>query len=50
MAVRLFIDNLLPESRVLDIVSSFTNIQKTNLFGLIRVLGREKEHLVLRRP
>lgn len=41
VAVRRFIDNLLPEGRALDIVSSFTNIQKTNLFGLIRVLGRE---------
>jgi serine/threonine-protein kinase HipA len=40
-AVRRYIDNLLPEGRALDVVSSFTNIQKTNLFGLIRVLGRE---------
>lgn len=41
VAVRRFIDNLLPEGRALDIVSSFTNVQKTNLFGLIRVLGRD---------
>ena len=41
VAVRRYIDNLLPEGRALDVVSSFTNIQKTHLFGLIRVLGRE---------
>lgn len=41
VAIRRYIDNLLPEGRALDVVSSFTNIQKTHLFGLIRVLGRE---------
>lgn len=41
VAVRRFIDNLLPEGRALDVVSSFTHVQKSNLFGLIRVLGRE---------
>jgi serine/threonine-protein kinase HipA len=41
VAVRRYIDNLLPEGRALDVVSSFTQVQKTNLFGLIRVLGRE---------
>lgn len=40
-AVRRYIDNLLPEGHALDVVSTFTNIQKTNLFGLIRVLGFE---------
>jgi len=41
VAIRRYIDNLLPEGRALDVVSSFTHIQKTHLFGLIRVLGRE---------
>lgn len=41
VAIRRYVDNLLPEGRALDVVSSFTNIQKTHLFGLIRVLGRE---------
>jgi serine/threonine-protein kinase HipA len=41
VAVRRYIDNLLPEGRALDVVSSFTRIQKSNIFGLIRVLGRE---------
>lgn len=40
-AVRRYIDNLLPEGRALDVVSSFTQVHKGNLFGLIRVLGRE---------
>lgn len=40
MAVRRFFDNLLPEGRLLDVVSSFTQVQKSNTFGLIRVLGR----------
>lgn len=41
VAVRRFIDNLLPEGWALDVVSSFTHVQKSNIFGLIRVLGRE---------
>lgn len=40
-AIRRYIDNLLPEGRALDVVSSFTHTSKSNLFGLIRVLGRE---------
>lgn len=41
VAIRRYVDNLLPEGRALDVVASFTHIQKTHLFGLIRVLGRE---------
>lgn len=41
VAVRRYIDNLLPEGRALDVVASFTHVQKSNLFGLIRMLGRE---------
>lgn len=41
VAVRRYIDNLLPEGRALDVVASVTHVQKSNLFGLIRVLGRE---------
>lgn len=41
VAVRRYIENLLPEGQALDVVSRFTNVQKNHLFGLIRVLGRE---------
>lgn len=41
VAVRRYIDNLLPEGRALDVVSGFAHVHKNNLFGLIRLLGRE---------
>jgi serine/threonine-protein kinase HipA len=40
-AIRRFLENLLPEGRALDVASSHTNIQKNNIFGLIRHLGKE---------
>src|SRR3972149_1618973 len=39
--VRRFIENLLPEGRALDIVSTTHSVSKNNVFGLIRQLGRE---------
>lgn len=39
--VRRFLENLLPEGHALDIASSFNNIQKNNVFALIRQLGKE---------
>ena len=39
--IRRFLENLLPEGRALDVASSFSNIQKNNIFGLIRHLGKE---------
>jgi serine/threonine-protein kinase HipA len=39
--VRRFLENLLPEGRALDIVSSTHQISKNNVFGLIRQLGGE---------
>lgn len=39
--IRRFLENLLPEGRALDVASSHTNIQKNNIFGLIRHLGKE---------
>jgi serine/threonine-protein kinase HipA len=39
--IRRFLENLLPEGRALDVASVHTNIQKNNIFGLIRHLGRE---------
>lgn len=39
--IRRFLENLLPEGRALDVASSYTNIQKNNIFGLIRYLGKE---------
>ncbi|MBC7379462.1 MAG: HipA domain-containing protein [Burkholderiaceae bacterium] len=39
--VRRFIENLLPEGRALDVASTHSNIQKNNVFGLIRLLGKE---------
>lgn len=40
-AIRRYIDNLLPEGQALDVISHVTHIQKTHLFGLIRLLGQE---------
>jgi len=40
-AIRRFLENLLPEGRALDVASVHTNIQKNNIFGLIRYLGKE---------
>ncbi len=40
-SIRRFIENLLPEGRALDVASVHSNIQKNNIFGLIRQLGRE---------
>ena len=40
-AVRRFLENLLPEGRALDVASVHWNIQKTNVFALVRELGRE---------
>lgn len=39
--VRRFLENLLPEGRALDIVSSSLKVSKNNLYGLIRELGQE---------
>jgi serine/threonine-protein kinase HipA len=39
--VRRFLENLLPEGRALDIVSSTLQVSKNNLYGLIRELGQE---------
>lgn len=39
--IRRFLENLLPEGRALDVASVHTNIQKNNIFGLIRYLGKE---------
>lgn len=36
-----FLQNLLPEGRALDVASSFHHISKSNVFGLINLLGRE---------
>ena len=40
-AIRRFLENLLPEGRALDVASVHTNIQKNNIFGLVRYLGKE---------
>lgn len=39
--IRRFLDNLLPEGRALDIVSTANRVSKNNLYGLIRELGQE---------
>ncbi len=39
--IRRFLENLLPEGRALDVASVHTNIQKNNIFGLVRHLGKE---------
>lgn len=39
--IRRFLDNLLPEGRALDIVSTANQVSKNNIYGLIRELGQE---------
>jgi serine/threonine-protein kinase HipA len=39
--IRRFLENLLPEGRALDIVSTVNQVSKNNIYGLIRELGRE---------
>jgi serine/threonine-protein kinase HipA len=39
--VRRFLENLLPEGRALDIVASTNQVSRSNIYGLIRELGRE---------
>lgn len=39
--VRRFVENLLPEGRALDIVSTTYQVSRNNIYGLIRELGRE---------
>jgi len=39
--IRRFIENLLPEGRALDIVSTTYQISRNNLYGFIRELGQE---------
>ena len=41
ISIRRFLENLLPEGRALDVTSRHANIQKNNVFGLIRHLGQE---------
>ncbi|WP_310631768.1 HipA domain-containing protein [Paraburkholderia sp.] len=40
-AVQRFLQNLLPEGRALDVASVVNQISKENVFGLVRVLGKE---------
>ena len=39
--VRRFLENLLPEGRALDIVSTTHQVSKNNIYGLVRELGQE---------
>lgn len=48
--VRRFIENLLPEGRALDIVSSTYQVSKNNVYGLIRELGQETAGALSFRP
>lgn len=41
VAIRRFLENLLPEGEALDTVSQYTNIARSNVLGLIRQLGKE---------
>lgn len=40
-AVQRFLGNLLPEGRALEVAAGFAQMSKDNIFGLIRMLGRE---------
>jgi len=39
--VRRFLENLLPEGRALDIVSTTHQVSRNNIYGLVRALGQE---------
>ena len=39
--IRRFLENLLPEGRALDIVSTTHQVSKNNIYGLVRELGQE---------
>jgi serine/threonine-protein kinase HipA len=39
--VRRFLENLLPEGRALDVVSTTHQVSKNNIYGLVRALGQE---------
>ena len=39
--IRRFLENLLPEGRALDVVSTTHQVSKNNIFGLVRELGGE---------
>ncbi|WP_425953005.1 HipA domain-containing protein [Ralstonia pseudosolanacearum] len=40
-SVQRFLENLLPEGRALDIASIVNQVSKSNIFALVRVLGKE---------
>lgn len=48
--VRRFIENLLPEGRALDIVSTTYQVSRNNIYGLIRELGQETAGALAFRP
>ena len=48
--VRRFVENLLPEGRALDIVSTTYQVSKNNIYGLIRELGQETAGALSFRP
>jgi serine/threonine-protein kinase HipA len=48
--VRRFLENLLPEGRALDIVSTTSQVSKNNIYGLIRALGQETSGALSFRP
>jgi len=48
--IRRFLENLLPEGRALDIVSTTSQVSKNNIYGLIRALGQETSGALSFRP
>ncbi|NRR30900.1 HipA domain-containing protein [Oxalobacteraceae bacterium] len=40
-SVQRFLENLLPEGRALDIAAGMNHLSKNNIFGLVRLLGKE---------
>src|SRR5574337_1769462 len=41
VTVRRFVHNLLPEGQALDVAATYSNVTKSNIFGLIHTLGGE---------
>jgi serine/threonine-protein kinase HipA len=48
--VRRFLENLLPEGRALDIVSTTYQVSRNNVYGLVRELGQETAGALSFRP
>lgn len=50
LSVRRYFENLLPEGLALDVVAKTVNLSKSNLFGLLRLIGKESSGAIVLLP